>query len=462
MRAMMKFTTKPKATVLLILMLVIADSLLPGSISQAQTMEEQLQARVAAAKTAAENKQKQEDEARKQAAEKAARQAQVEKQKEQSARDDEAKRQHEASVRQEADKAKIAAQLAAEKAQAKKIAAENAALKAELKERTEKAEQLARDKAVAEQKLAKAEVEKKHKEQKAKQQAAAKAETARKNAALQAKTAELEKTNAKQHRIIEPEMIAIKGNCFLMGSPTNEPERYPNERQHKVCVDDFQLGKTEVTKGQFSAFVNATRYQTEAEKADGCYGWTGTEWKKDKKINWRNPGFKQNDDHPVACVSWNDALAYIDWLNRESGNNYRLPSEAQWEYAARAGTTTPFYTGDCISTRQANYAGTVDYNNCGAKTGVYKAQTLPVGSYPANPWGLMDMAGNVWEWTCSDYDEGYSGKEQQCVSKNNAKTQPVLRGGSWGDSPQSLRAAWRGGYNPAYRNTDSGFRLSRM
>jgi hypothetical protein len=111
--------------------------------------------------------------------------------------------------------------------------------------------------------------------------------------------------------IIEPEMVAIPKGCFLMGSPDSEKERGSDEKQHKVCVEDFKLGKTELTKGQFSAFVSATHYQTEAETGDGCYGWTGTTYEKDKKYNWRNVGFTQTDEHPVVCVSWNDAIAYI-------------------------------------------------------------------------------------------------------------------------------------------------------
>lgn len=258
-----------------------------------------------------------------------------------------------------------------------------------------------------------------------------------------------------------PKMVHIKGGSFMMGSPETEAGRYTNEKQHSVMVNDFYLGQTEVTVGQFKAFVIATNYQTDAEKGDGCYGWIGTSWEKDKKFNWRNVGFSQTAQQPVVCVSWNDAFAFVAWLNKVSGKNYGLPTEAQWEYAARGGTTTPFYTGECISTDQANYNGTIDYNNCGT-TGIYKKQTLAVGSYPPNPWGLLDMAGNAWEWTCSEYDDKYAGKENQCISNNDANTLQVVRGGSWGGNPVSLRAARRGGYNPGSRSGNIGFRLSRM
>ncbi len=266
-------------------------------------------------------------------------------------------------------------------------------------------------------------------------------------------------TESQKSKIIEPEMVAIKGGCFSMGSPDSEKERGDDEKQHKVCVEDFALGKTEVTKGQFNAFVSATSYQTETEIGDGCYGWTGTDWKKDKKYNWRNVGFTQTDEHPVVCVSWNDAMAYIAWLSKTTGKDYRLPTEAQWEYAARAGTDTLFYTGKCISTTQANYNGNYPYDNC-AKTGIYKKQTVAVGSYPANPWRLADMAGNVWEWTCSLYNADYSGSEQQCASKDDAGTRRVLRGGSWIIYARSTRSANRHSLTPGYRNNLIGFRFA--
>ncbi|GAB6141933.1 hypothetical protein JCM14076_26620 [Methylosoma difficile] len=258
------------------------------------------------------------------------------------------------------------------------------------------------------------------------------------------------------------DMVAITGGCFQMGSPASEKDRENDEKQHQACVADFYLGKHEVSKGQFAAFVSATGYRTEAEAGDGCHFWTGTEWKKDKQRHWRNLGFAQNDDHPVACVSWNDAQAYIAWLNQQTHKNYRLPTEAEWEYAARAGTATPFYTGACISTQQANYHGHYDYNSCGAKTGLYLGGTSAVGGYPANPWGLYDMAGNVWEWTCSAYVADYDGSESKCISNNDAKTLRVLRGGSWSSHPWRLRSAVRDRSTPGTRGIDVGFRLSRM
>lgn len=153
----------------------------------------------------------------------------------------------------------------------------------------------------------------------------------------------------------------------------------------------------------------------------------------------------------------------VTWLSEQTGNTYRLPTEAQWEYAARAGTTTPFFTGDCITTDQANYAGTVDYNDCGAKTGLYRQRTVSVGSLPANPWGLHEMAGNAWEWTCSAYADPYDGEEKVCIRNDHANFWPyrVIRGGSWYFRPSRLRSATRNGLASSYRGDNLGFRLAQ-
>ena len=151
---------------------------------------------------------------------------------------------------------------------------------------------------------------------------------------------------------------------FLMGSPKSEQGRDDDEAQHRVTLTKgFHLGVHQVTRGQFACFVKAAGYKTEAERDGGAYGWTGKEWKLDPKFNWRTPGFDQADDHPVVSISWNDAVAFCDWLTKQDGKGrrYRLPTEAEWEYACRAGTTTPFHFGDTISTDQANYDGNYTY-----------------------------------------------------------------------------------------------------
>ena len=224
---------------------------------------------------------------------------------------------------------------------------------------------------------------------------------------------------APARQAFEPELVAIRGGCFQMGSSASEEVRADDERQHRVCVDDFAIGKYEVTQAQWQAVMGSN-----PSHFSGC------------------------SDCPLERVSWNDVQEYIEKLNARTGKHYRLPTEAEWEYAARAGTQTPFWSGDCIHTDQANYDGNYDYAGCGAKTGVYREKTLPVGSLQANPWGLYDVAGNVYEWTCSLYDKKYGGAESKCAGKNDAGSRS-LRGGSWLTDPRWVRAAGRYGDAPA-------------
>ncbi len=217
-----------------------------------------------------------------------------------------------------------------------------------------------------------------------------------------------------------PEMVRLPAGEFMMGAVPGEAEAEKDEQpRHLVKIKAFSIGQYEVTQGQWQAVMGS------------------------------NPSnFKQcGDNCPVESVSFNDIQTFIQKLNAKTGKTYRLPTEAEWEYAARAGTTTAFSTGDCINTQQANYNGKYDYNDCGAKTGVYLGKTAPVGSYPANPWGLYDMHGNVWEWTCSAYTERYDGSELICI--NDAAVRRAVRGGSWSYDPLGLRSGYRYGNNVA-------------
>ncbi|EGV16218.1 Sulphatase-modifying factor protein [Thiocapsa marina 5811] len=156
-------------------------------------------------------------------------------------------------------------------------------------------------------------------------------------------------------------MIVLPGGEFWMGPPEDELERSFDEGpRHRVRIAPFAIGKTAVTFGQHDVFCEAT-----GRVKPGDEGWG-------------------RGERPAINVSWHDAIAYAQWLSKETGRSYRLPTEAEWEYAARAGTQTPFWTGRCIHTDQANYNGNYDYNGCGSKTGVYRKQTVPVGSLPAN------------------------------------------------------------------------------
>jgi formylglycine-generating enzyme required for sulfatase activity len=159
-------------------------------------------------------------------------------------------------------------------------------------------------------------------------------------------------------------------------------------------------------------------------------------------------------------VSWEDATAYGAWLGQQAGHAYRLPSEAEWEYACRAGTTTPFWTGATIRTEQANYEGNFVYGPGG--TGVYRERTTPVDCFPANPWQLYDMHGNVWEWCQDCWNEGYAGApaDGSAWLQGDCSLR-VARAGSWADRPTVLRAANRGRVEPGNRHYFLGFRVAR-
>lgn len=271
-----------------------------------------------------------------------------------------------------------------------------------------------------------------------------------------------------------PEMVVIPAGRFVMGAAPGEEERenlsdqFRNRSQppHRVDVKSFSAGKFEITRGQYRVFAVAT-----GRGSDGCFVWTGTGFEKDPTKNWRNPGYAQDDAHPVACVSWDDASAYARWLSQKTGRHYRLLSEAEWEYAARAGTTSARFWGDAGNmscgyangadlTAAAQVPGASDWNaaNCNDRY----AYTAPVGSYRANAFGLYDMLGNVWEWTQDCWNGNYGGAPADgsawaagdCLLR-------VVRGGSWEDAPLGLRAAYRVGSPTVIRVYIRGFRVAR-
>lgn len=204
-----------------------------------------------------------------------------------------------------------------------------------------------------------------------------------------------------------PEMVVVPAGSFTMGSPDGEEGRTDGEGpQHRVTIaKPFAVGRFAVTRGEFSAFIGETGYSIpdEAEARTVEDG----KWELRKGRSFRNPGFAQDDSHPVVYVNWEDAKAYTAWLSGKTGKDYRLLSEAEWEYACRAGTQTPFWWGSSISTEQANYNG--NYTLGGGKKGEYRLRTVPVKSFQANPWGLYQVHGNVGE-RCEDcWNENYNG-----------------------------------------------------
>ncbi|BAY62508.1 serine/threonine protein kinase [Calothrix brevissima NIES-22] len=235
------------------------------------------------------------------------------------------------------------------------------------------------------------------------------------------------------------EMIAIPGGKFLMGSPKNEPERDDSESpQHKVTIQPFFIGKFPVTQSQWKAVAALPKVKIDLNP---------------------DPSFFKGANRPVEKVSWDDAIEFCARLSKKTGEIYRLPSEAEWEYACRGGTTTPFYFGETITTDLANYDGNYTYGS-GLK-GEYRKQTTDVGKFPANPFGLFDMCGNTWEWCQDEWHENYNSapaKNSAWLDKNNNKRR-VLRGGSWYYNPRYCRSAYRF-YNASdVRSTSAGFRI---
>jgi formylglycine-generating enzyme required for sulfatase activity len=266
--------------------------------------------------------------------------------------------------------------------------------------------------------------------------------------------------------------VRVKAGTFRMGSPKDEKGRDEDETQHEVTITtDFYLGLSTVTRGQFRAFVDDTKHQTDAEAdGKGGYGWDAAakDWKQDPKYTWRSVGFDQTDEHPVVNVSWNDAIAFCEWLSKKVGATFRLPSEAEWEFACRAGTTTRFSFGDDEEDlwKYANVADKEFRAATGKDWGINGSDgygfTAPVGQFRANGWGLHDMHGNVWQW-CADYygpyDKVDGSKDPLQSTKHTDNSSRVVRGGSWNISPLYCRAACRYWYAPAYRGSNCGFRV---
>jgi len=276
-------------------------------------------------------------------------------------------------------------------------------------------------------------------------------------------------------------MAVIPAGSFTMGSPKGEVGRSDYEGpQHPVKIAaDFALGSREVTVAEFSRFVQASGYRTEAERdsEQGIRVWDGRKWDWSKGKSWRNPGFAQDDRHPVVGVSWNDAQAYVKWLGEKTGKGYRLPSEAEWEYAARARTTRARFWGDDAN-QACRYANVADRSLSAARPKwpwtIHECddrytETAPVGSFEPgsfepNAFDLYDMIGNVWEWTQDCWNDRYSDAAPADGApwlKGDCGRR-VVRGGSWFDSPEIARASYRNRYEPGLRNNIAGFRLARM
>jgi formylglycine-generating enzyme required for sulfatase activity len=259
-------------------------------------------------------------------------------------------------------------------------------------------------------------------------------------------------------------MVFVKGGCFQMGDvfsdvPSNE------KPAHEVCVDDFYIGKYEVTVGEFRRFTKETGYLTEAERQDGCHVWSGKVEIKKKQFNWRNTNFPQTDRDPVICISWNDATEYLKWLNEKEGRNFRLPSEAEWEYAARSrGKVYKYSWGN--GGISGNIADAAAERELLGKTDVHGYDdgyvlTSPAGSFRPNELGLYDISGNVSEWTADWFGENYymdSPKKNPGGPING--TCKVIRGGSWNPLLRPIQTTTRLCSIPGGRGSWLGFRAA--
>ena len=270
-----------------------------------------------------------------------------------------------------------------------------------------------------------------------------------------------------------PEMVVVPAGTFRMGSTDREVGRRDNEEpRREISIKSLAVGRFEVTRSQFAEFVDATR----RDMASGCSLWTRSldpeirhRAARSDKHSWRDPGFAQTDDHPVTCVSWEDARAYMQWLSVRTGQPYRLLTEAEWEYAARAGSAAAFsFSGNANALCRFGNGADLALQRVRPEWSIVNCDdghvnTAPVGSFTPNAFGLYDMHGNVWEWVQDcfrwTYDTGRT--DGRAVDPRVCRPLRVMRGGSWGNEPALLRSAARGDFWAHFRGNVSGIRVAR-
>lgn len=267
------------------------------------------------------------------------------------------------------------------------------------------------------------------------------------------------------------DMVLVPAGSFAMGDNAGLDDEKP---VHTVTISKpFYLGQYEVTVQQFRQFIEASGYATDAEKGTGfrgAFGWNRDtmDFKMNEEYSWHSTGFDQLDSHPVVNVSWNDATAFCTWLSRRDGKTYRLPTEAEWEYACRAGTTTAYSHGDdpegtanVGNVADAAFATQFPELESAIKANDGYAYTSPVGSFSPNPFGLYDMHGNVWEWCADWFDvEYYATSSASDPGGPATGEERVYRGGGWFNCARGFRSASRSGDLPENRHLTLGFRVA--
>jgi formylglycine-generating enzyme required for sulfatase activity len=268
---------------------------------------------------------------------------------------------------------------------------------------------------------------------------------------------------------LELAMVRIPAGAFVMGSPADEPQRQDREGpQHRRHVSEFLIGQTPITQAQWRQV--ASWQEREGERWDMELELEPSFFQPRPNPKARNfgqgrfslgQGEANSDQRPVDNVSWHDAIEFCHRLSQRTGRHYTLPSEAQWEYACRAGSTMPFAFGATLTDQLANYRASSTYGD-GPK-GEYREQTTPVGLFPANAWGLHDMHGNVWEWCLDHWHDSYEGAPSDgsvwLTPSASKEEQRLLRGGSWSFNPRYCRSAYRSHDQPDYADFNVGFRV---
>lgn len=276
-----------------------------------------------------------------------------------------------------------------------------------------------------------------------------------------------------------PELALVPPGQFQMGSAPDVPELEPGRGESPAArlsfARPFLVSRHEVTHGEYRRYVEATG----VKQVPGCRVWSGGQWIHDADRSWRDPGYAvpPRDDDPVVCVSWDDARAYAEWLSTESGRRYRLPSEAEWEYVARGGTSFPRYWGENDSREDQVLALACDYANVydasavealrlpwpNARCSDRATALAPVAQYKPNAFGVHDIIGNVREWVMDCFTASYAGRptDARAWTWQGGCEQKGVRGGSWASRPRDARAPARGAELAGHRQSDLGFRVAR-